>query len=61
MPPAVAEREWQEYFAEMRDALVRSQEPDGSWEGDMVGSVYGTSVALVILQLPYKNLPIMQR
>jgi squalene cyclase len=56
-----SERDWQEYFSAMRDALVHSQERDGSWEGDAVGPVYGTSVALIILQLPYKNLPIMQR
>ncbi len=60
-PASAAQREWEEYFAEMREALVRGQQPDGSWEGDMVGPIYGTSVALVILQLPYKNLPIMQR
>ena len=34
---------------------------DGSWNGDQVGGTYGTAVALLILQLPYKNLPIMQR
>ena len=55
------EHEWREYFGEMGEVLAQSQQPDGSWEGDMVGSVYGTSVALIILQLPYKNLPIMQR
>ena len=55
------EREWREYFAELSDELLRHQAPEGAWEGDMVGPVYGTSVALLILQLPYKNLPIMQR
>jgi squalene cyclase len=55
------EQAWQEYFGQMRDVLVRNQLSDGSWEGDMIGPVYGTSIALVILQLPYKNLPIMQR
>jgi hypothetical protein len=56
-----SEHDWEEYFAAMREALVGSQGRDGSWDGDMVGPVYGTSVALIILQLPYKNLPIMQR
>lgn len=55
------ESKWQDYFASMRDALLRSQQPDGSWDGDRVGSTYGTAVALIILQLPQKNLPIMQR
>ena len=56
-----SEREWQEYFSEMRTVLIRSQEADGSWKGDLVGPAYGTSIALIILQLPYKSLPIMQR
>ncbi|MFH1745619.1 MAG: prenyltransferase/squalene oxidase repeat-containing protein [Planctomycetota bacterium] len=55
------ESEWQSYFPEMRETLIHSQLADGSWEGDMVGPAYGTSVALIILQLPYKHLPIMQR
>lgn len=55
------EEKWQKYFGVMRDALVAAQKPDGSWEGDYVGPTYGTAVALIILQLPYKNLPIMQR
>jgi hypothetical protein len=54
-------RAWQDYFAGIREILLRGQSADGSWEGDMVGPVYGTAVALLILQLPYKVLPIMQR
>ena len=34
---------------------------DGAWEGDGVGSVYGTSIGLTILQLPYALVPIYQR
>ena len=52
---------WHEYFPSMSSVLMQLQRTDGSWDGDMVGPVYGTSVALIILQLPYKNLPIMQR
>jgi squalene cyclase len=55
------EEKWQSYFPLMRDLLVEKQETDGSWIGDHVGPTYGTSIALIILQLPYKNLPIMQR
>jgi hypothetical protein len=51
---------WDEYFPEARDYLVKSQRPDGSWQGE-VGPVYGTSIALIILQLPYKFVPIYQR
>ena len=55
------DREWDDYFPRMRDYLLSTQNEDGSWEGDGVGRVYGTSIALIILQLPYNNLPIMQR
>ena len=53
--------EWDDYFPRMRDYLLSQQNDDGSWDGDNVGRVYGTAVALIILQLPYNNLPIMQR
>ena len=49
------------YFPKIRNALLSSQFDDGSWNGDGVGRVYGTAVALIILQLPYSFLPIMQR
>ena len=52
---------WGGYFPEMRDHLIRLQNDDGSWRGDYVGNVYGTAIALIILQLPYNQLPIMQR
>jgi len=52
---------WREYFGKLQDWLVTCQRPDGSWEGDFFGTTYGTAVALIILQLPYNTLPIMQR
>jgi prenyltransferase beta subunit len=52
---------WDDYFPGARDKIVAMQARDGSWNGDGVGPVYGTSVALIILQLPYKFLPIYQR
>lgn len=52
---------WDDYYPRIRDRLLREQKPDGSWEGDRVGLAYGTSVSLMILQLPYNRLPIMQR
>lgn len=53
--------DWDAYFPKMRDYLLSQQSEEGWWEGDSVGRVYGTAVALIILQLPYNNLPIMQR
>jgi hypothetical protein len=52
---------WDAYFPPVRDHLVKLQTQDGHWEGNEVGPVYGTSIALIILQLPYKFLPIYQR
>ncbi len=37
------------------------QAPDGSWNGDGIGEVYGTAIAVIILQLPFKFLPVFQR
>lgn len=55
------EENWKKYFPIIQERLVKSQNSDGKWNGDHVGSVYGTSIALVTLYLPYKFLPIMQR
>ena len=48
------------YFRDLRDRLLADQSADGSWPGDGVGEVYGTAVALIVLQLPFNQLPIMQ-
>ncbi len=56
------EDRWGDYYPAMRQVLISQQNAtDGSWDGDHVGTTYGTAVALIILQLPYKHLPIMQR
>jgi hypothetical protein len=52
---------WGAYFAKRRDYFLAMQRTDGSWFGDGVGDVYGTAIALIVLQLPYNQLPIMQR
>jgi hypothetical protein len=56
-----SEANWKEWFPKMRDEIVGKQQPNGGWMGDSVGEVYGTSLALLILQLPYQYLPILQR
>jgi hypothetical protein len=52
---------WDAYFPAARDQLLGMQSADGSWNGDGIGQVYGTSIAVIILQLPYKYLPVYQR
>jgi len=54
-------KEWEKYYRDMSKWLLRQQRSDGSWMGDGVGTTYGTSIALIILQLPYAYLPIYQR
>lgn len=51
---------WETYFPKRRDFFLAAQRAEGSWLGDGVGDVYGTAIALIILQLPYNQLPIMQ-
>jgi len=57
----VGGEDWDDYYAAMSRWLVEQQGKDGSWQGDRVGRVYGTAVALVILQLPHAMVPIYQR
>jgi hypothetical protein len=53
---------WDEYFPAARDQLLKMQhKEDGSWDGDGIGKTYGTAIALIILQLPYKYMPVFQR
>ena len=52
---------WDAYFPATRDQLLAMQGGDGSWNGDGIGAVYGTAIAAIILQLPFKYLPIFQR
>ncbi len=55
------DEDWKEFYPKHRDELIKQQNADGSWQGDFAGHVYGTSIALLVLQLPYQYLPILQR
>lgn len=54
-------KDWDEYYPKIAAYLQQLQARDGSWEADRVGTVYGTSIATTILQLPYALVPIYQR
>ena len=56
-----SEENWKSFFPEQRDKLLKQQKQDGSWNGDHVGETYGTALALLVLHLPYRYLPILQR
>lgn len=56
-----SEENWRAFFPPTRDKLVGLQAADGSWRGDSFGQVFGTSIALLVLQLPYHYAPFLQR
>ncbi len=53
---------WESYFTVLRDELLAMQEPTGSWRNDTgPGKTFGTAMAVLILEIPYRFLPIFQR
>lgn len=51
---------WRRWYPMIRDTLLASRKPDGSWF-DQVCPEYGTAMACLILQMPHNYLPIFQR
>ena len=43
-----------------REAIIKRQAEDGSWNGEGTGQ-YCTAMALIILQVPNRLLPILQK
>ncbi len=54
-------RRWAQWWPAIRDELIALQRPDGSWEDRQAGDAYGTAMALIILQMPKRYLPIFQK
>lgn len=54
-------KEWSRYYRAITLRLAAARSGDGSWMGDQVGTTYGTAIAVLILQLPYQYVPILQR
>ncbi len=54
-------RWWERYFRRVQNDLVSSQLEDGSWNVAQVGNNFSTAAACLILQIPYRYLPIFQR
>jgi hypothetical protein len=53
---------WQRWFDWIRAALLAGQAEDGSWtEQGHGGPVFATAMAAMILEIPYRYLPIFQR
>lgn len=53
---------WEPYFENLRNTLLTMQQPDGSWRNEIgPGPALGTAMAVLILEIPYRLLPIFQR
>lgn len=51
---------WSQWYPFIRDQITRGQQADGRWQ-DLVGANYATAMACIILQIPYRFLPIFER
>lgn len=52
---------WAKWWPAIREELLKTQQEDGGWEDRSVGNTYGTAMALIILQMPKRYLPIFQK
>ncbi len=52
---------WSRWWPAVRRELLDNQQADGYWLDPAVGDVYGTSMALIVLQMPKRYLPIFQK
>lgn len=51
---------WGSWWPAIRAELLAKQLPEGSWRGQ-AGEEYGTAMALIVLQMPNRLLPIFQK
>ncbi len=52
---------WKPFKQQLYKRILKNQDTDGSWEDSSYGSVYASSINLIMLQLDYGYLPIFQR
>ncbi len=52
---------WAEWWPSVRSELLGQQRTDGTWADPTVGDTYGTAMALIVLQMPKRYLPIFQK
>ncbi len=51
---------WHDWWPHVRAELLEKQVPEGYWRGQ-AGREYGTAMALIVLQMPNRLLPIFQK
>ncbi len=52
---------WAAWWPAIREELLAAQTTDGGWDDRSVGKTYGTAMALIILQMPKRYMPIFQK
>lgn len=52
---------WARWWPAVRDELLATQLDEGTWADQTVGPAYGTAMALIVLQMPKRYLPIFQK
>lgn len=53
--------DWAAFWPAVRTELLARQLPSGLWSDQSFGSAYGSSMALIVLQMPKRYLPIFQK
>jgi len=54
--------DWKAFWPQMKKIIITRQQGNGSWsEESGTGAVYSTSMALIMLQIPNRLLPILQK
>jgi hypothetical protein len=51
---------FRDYYARVRDEILGERMDDGGWADD-VGRTYATAMALIVLQMPFEQLPLFQK
>lgn len=54
-------KRWALWWPNIRDEMVAKQSVNGSWIDYQAGQAYSTSMALIVLQMPKRYLPIFQK
>lgn len=53
---------WESYYSVVRDEILRMQESSGAFPNDVgPGRAFGTALGVLILEIPFRFLPIFQR
>lgn len=52
---------WSEWWPAIRTELLNRQTAKGNWMDHQIGDAYGTAMALIVLQMPKRYLPIFQK